>query len=89
MTHRRTQRAAIYARVSTLEQEPENQLDQLRRYVDARGWTATVMIRHYETGKVPITESDHIDYLFHRMFALVLMILRMRGTSGVNGRTHR
>ena len=33
-------RAAIYARVSTLEQEPENQLAELRRYVEARGWTA-------------------------------------------------
>ena len=34
-------KAAIYARVSTLDQEPENQLAELRRYVDARGWTAT------------------------------------------------
>src|SRR5215510_3484629 len=33
-------RAAIYARVSTFDQEPENQLQELRRYVDARGWTA-------------------------------------------------
>ncbi len=30
-------RAAIYARVSTLDQEPENQLQELRRYVQARG----------------------------------------------------
>src|SRR5712692_2360064 len=33
-------RCAIYARVSTLDQEPENQLAELRRYVEARGWTA-------------------------------------------------
>ncbi len=33
-------RAAIYARVSTLDQEPENQLAELRRYVQARGWEA-------------------------------------------------
>jgi len=32
-------RAAIYARVSTVDQEPENQLGELRRYVTARGWT--------------------------------------------------
>src|SRR5258706_4050403 len=32
-------RAAIYARVSTVDQEPENQLQELRRYVEARGWT--------------------------------------------------
>ena len=33
-------RAAIYARVSTLDQEPENQLAELRRYVEARSWEA-------------------------------------------------
>jgi DNA invertase Pin-like site-specific DNA recombinase len=33
-------RAAIYARVSTFDQEPENQLAELRRYVEARSWTA-------------------------------------------------
>ena len=32
-------RAAIYARVSTVDQEPENQLRELRRYIDARMWT--------------------------------------------------
>ena len=35
-----TMRTAVYARVSTLGQEPENQLGELRRYVEARGWTA-------------------------------------------------
>ena len=35
-------RAAIYARVSTLDQHPENQLAELRRYVAARGWDAAV-----------------------------------------------
>lgn len=33
-------KAAIYARVSTVDQEPENQLQELRRYCEARGWTA-------------------------------------------------
>lgn len=35
-------RAAIYARVSTLDQQPENQLAELRRYVVARGWEPAV-----------------------------------------------
>src|ERR1700730_16079616 len=34
-------KAAIYARVSTLDQQPENQLQELRRYCEARGWAAT------------------------------------------------
>ena len=33
-------KSAIYARVSTLDQEPENQLAEVRRYVKTRGWTA-------------------------------------------------
>lgn len=37
------------------------------------------MIRHTEVGKVPVTESLHIDYLFHRMFALVSLLLRSSG----------
>lgn len=41
------------------------------------------MIRHSEVGKVPINDSDHVDYLFHRMFALTLMILRVRRRAGV------
>ena len=34
-------RSAIYARVSTFDQEPENQLAEIRRYVAARGWMST------------------------------------------------
>jgi DNA invertase Pin-like site-specific DNA recombinase len=41
MTTRPTTRAAIYARVSTLDQTTENQLVELRRYVEVRGWAAT------------------------------------------------
>ena len=37
-------RAAIYARVSTFNQEPENQLQELRRYVDVRGWTGVEFV---------------------------------------------
>jgi DNA invertase Pin-like site-specific DNA recombinase len=36
-----TTRAAIYARVSTSDQTCENQLLELRRYCEARGWQAT------------------------------------------------
>jgi DNA invertase Pin-like site-specific DNA recombinase len=37
-------RCAIYGRVSTLDQEPENRLAELRRYNAARGWTAVEYI---------------------------------------------
>lgn len=32
-------RVGVYARVSTKDQHPENQLLELRRYAEARGWT--------------------------------------------------
>jgi hypothetical protein len=36
------------------------------------------MIRHTETTKTPITSSTHVDYLFHRMFALIYLVLGNR-----------
>jgi hypothetical protein len=38
-----------------------------------------LMIRHTEVGKPTITESAQIDYLFHRMFALILLLLKSSG----------
>ena len=43
-------RAALYARVSTLDQEPENQLAELRRYAAARGWEAAEYVDHGVSG---------------------------------------
>jgi DNA invertase Pin-like site-specific DNA recombinase len=43
-------KAASYARVSTIDQEPENQLAELRRYVEARGWTAREYVDHGVSG---------------------------------------
>jgi DNA invertase Pin-like site-specific DNA recombinase len=36
--------AAVYARVSTFDQEPENQLQELRRYAEARGWSVVEFV---------------------------------------------
>jgi DNA invertase Pin-like site-specific DNA recombinase len=35
-------RCALYARVSTVDQQPENQLAELRRYAAARGWDSAM-----------------------------------------------
>jgi hypothetical protein len=37
------------------------------------------IIRHTETNKIPVVESEHIDYLFHRMFAIMRLLLRTSG----------
>lgn len=38
----------------------------------------TFMIRHSETDKVPIQESNHVGYLFHRMFSLIYLLVMAR-----------
>ncbi|MBA7483957.1 hypothetical protein ES707_19474 [subsurface metagenome] len=35
-------------------------------------------IRHSETSQIPLESSQHIDYLFHRLFTLIQLILRSR-----------
>jgi len=37
------------------------------------------MIRHTETSTVPISQSHHVDYLFHRMFSMIRLLLRASG----------
>ena len=39
-------------------------------------------IRHSEVDQVPLTESHHADYFFHRMFSLVHMLLVATGRGG-------
>ncbi len=34
------------------------------------------LIRHSEVNQVPIIDVDHIDYLFHRLFAMIHLMLR-------------
>jgi hypothetical protein len=39
------------------------------------------MIRHTEIDKVEIVDSEQVDYLFHRMFSLILLLLKSSGWS--------
>jgi DNA invertase Pin-like site-specific DNA recombinase len=43
-------RVALYARVSTHEQTPENQLTVLRAFAEARGWSASEYVDHGISG---------------------------------------
>jgi DNA invertase Pin-like site-specific DNA recombinase len=43
-------KVAVYVRVSRLDQHPENQLQELRRYVQARGWERVEFIEHGVSG---------------------------------------
>lgn len=45
-----TARVAVYVRVSRLDQNPENHINELRRYVQARGWEAVDFIERGISG---------------------------------------
>ena len=67
-------KAAIYARVSTLDQEPENQLAELRRYVAARGWTAAEYVDRGVSGgrdRRPALDAFLRDYKLAKIDVLV------------------
>lgn len=49
---------------------------------EARALTGTgnnFRIRHSETSKAPIDTSEQVDYLFHRMFAMIRLLLKKTG----------
>jgi hypothetical protein len=40
------------------------------------------MIRHAEVGKIPIVDEEHVDFLFHRMFAAIRLLLKKSNRGG-------
>src|SRR4051812_50117094 len=67
-------RIAVYERVSTLEQTTENQLLELRRYVEARGWTATEYVDNGVTGakdRRPALDQLTADVRRHKVDAVI------------------
>lgn len=38
------------------------------------------LIRHYEVQQVPVIDVDHVDYLFHRLFAMIQLMLRKKSS---------
>ena len=42
----------------------------------------TFHIRHFETNRVELTSSAHAEYLFHRLYALIHLLIFSRSSSG-------
>ena len=36
------------------------------------------LIRHTELKQIPVIDVDHVDYLFHRLFAMIQLLLRKK-----------
>jgi DNA invertase Pin-like site-specific DNA recombinase len=67
-------RVAIYARVSTTDQTPENQLLELRRYVEARGWSAIEYVDEGVSGakdRRPALDAMTVAVRRHQVDAVV------------------
>lgn len=43
------------------------------------GYGNTFRIRHSETNQESLERSEHVDYLFHRLFAMITLLLKSRG----------
>ena len=73
---------ALYARVSTFDQEPENQLQELRRYAEARGWTVAEYIDRGISGskdRRPALDQLLVDARRRRFDVLVVWRLDRLG----------
>jgi DNA invertase Pin-like site-specific DNA recombinase len=67
-------KVAVYARVSTADQTCDNQLLELRRYVEARGWTAVEYVDHGVSGakdRRPALDQLVADVRRHKVQAVV------------------
>src|SRR3954453_13032602 len=75
-------RVAVYARVSTLEQTTHNQLLELRRYLEARGWAAVEYVDQGVSGakdRRPALDQLTADVRRHRVKAVVCWRLERLG----------
>jgi hypothetical protein len=64
---------------ATAEQSFREALEQEARELTRIG--NAFQIRHSEIGKAPIEDNSQVDYLFHRLFALMYLILDKRSST--------
>ena len=76
---KRVQATALLAKAAIESSFQERLKKEARELTDIGN---KFMIRHTETDKIPISESAHIDYLFHRMFSMVRLLLKSSGRGG-------
>ena len=77
-----TLKVALYARVSTTDQNTENQLLELRRYVAARGWSGVEYIDHGVSSakdRRPALDQLVADVRCHRVQGVVCWRLNRLG----------
>lgn len=63
----------ILDRTST---EPEFRKLLDREATELRGIGNSYFLRHHETRQTPVIDTEHVDYLFHRLYAMVDLVIR-------------
>lgn len=73
LTNKKLSITAILDRASS-EQRFRKLLDEEATELNTIG--NAYFIRHHELQQVPVSDADHIDYLFHRLFAMIQLLIR-------------
>lgn len=47
-----------------------------REALELREIGNSYLLRHHERSQTPVIDTDHVDYLFHRLFCLVDLVIR-------------
>lgn len=75
-------KASIIALLNKVAREPTFREALGREASELTDIGNTFRIRHSETTQVPLGINEHVDYLFHRLFALIMLFLRTTGRCG-------
>lgn len=73
-------KAQVKALLAKASKEPNFRALLDREAIELTETGNRFLIRHSETNRTPIDTTAHVDYLFHRLFALIWMLLKARGT---------
>jgi hypothetical protein len=77
-----TKKTSVSSLLANGIKEPEMRERVETEFVQLTEIGNSFMIRHTEVGKTPITSSEQVDYLFHRMFAVIQLLLRATKRGG-------
>jgi hypothetical protein len=72
-------KASTTALLNKMAGEPKFREALEKEAAELNGIGNTFRIRHSETTQTVLHHDDHVDYLFHRLFALIRLALRMTG----------
>ena len=68
-----TKKYALYARVSTTDQSNQNQIDRLRQYADAQGWSYDVFEEKESSRKTRPVKAELLAKLRHQHYHGVII----------------